>query len=61
MNETEFEEKLAQPLTGLLISTNRHVTIEQYAHELGVQTSSLQQGQICGYVFKSGEPTYSCT
>lgn len=51
---------LLGPLTALYMADESEKSMKNLAEKIGVKVDERRPGQICGYMFKNGEPTYTC-
>jgi hypothetical protein len=54
---------LLHPLSALYCLDINQVNLSNFAASIGlnqINVDSSRRGQICGHVFRNGEPTYSC-
>jgi len=65
------EEKLNRELFGpiasmyllepvILQDSEDEVSLKRFVEKIGIKNTSRKPGQICGRMFKSGDPTYTC-
>uniref|UniRef100_A0A914X7B7 E3 ubiquitin-protein ligase n=1 Tax=Plectus sambesii TaxID=2011161 RepID=A0A914X7B7_9BILA len=60
IDEQLVESVLLGPLTALYMADESEKSMKNLAQKIGFKVDERRPGQICGYMFKSGEPTYTC-
>ena len=60
VDETSINIMLLNPIASIICADSKAINLEDLANQLGININKRKTGQICGHVFKSGEPTYTC-
>lgn len=57
---TVIANALLGPLAALYMADESEKSMKNLADKIGIKVDERRPGQICGYMFKNGEPTYTC-